>query len=341
MTKREIKPNLRRILVPILFFVVVVVTALLVFAREDLYGMLRALRDANYGFVFLAMGAYLFSIMLWAARLRVALSVTGNFPSLRNLYLVICGGIFINNVTPFTYTGGDPIGRAYLLKKTQKIPYSSGFAAIISEFILDVPVFFSFLMLGVLMWLRAPSLWQTLAIVGIWIVAATLFIWGFSRFSRKRTAASKIKGILIRVLKLLRRRVNRKKITRDIERFYASAQIIVGRRKVALYMVAFSVVIWVLSILRLVLIFQALGYDASPVMLLLAATLPWMAGLIPLLPGGLGTVDTAIVSIFLLFEVPLGLAISAAFIERAISFIFSTALGACVLSYLGVRVWAR
>ena len=74
---------------------------------------------------------------------------------------------------------------------------------------------------------------------------------------------------------------------------------------------------------------------------MLAMTLPSIAGLVPFLPGGLGTVDATMVSVFLLFGVPLEIAISATLIERAISLVLSTLVGACALSYLGIKVWAR
>ena len=89
------------------------------------------------------------------------------------------------------------------------------------------------------------------------------------------------------------------------------------------------------------LIFCALGYSPKLQMLLLAVTLPAIVGLVPFLPGGLGTVDATITSVFLFFGVPLEIAISATLIERAISLVFGTAVGTCALSYLGIRAWIR
>jgi uncharacterized protein (TIRG00374 family) len=78
-------------------------------------------------------------------------------------------------------------------------------------------------------------------------------------------------------------------------------------------------------------------------MLLLAVTIPWMAGLIPLLPAGIGTVDAAALLIFAQFMPPgfYSIAVAAWLVERAISFLFATTIGAVALSYLGIRVWTR
>ncbi|RLG56762.1 MAG: hypothetical protein DRN83_03355 [Hadesarchaea archaeon] len=78
-------------------------------------------------------------------------------------------------------------------------------------------------------------------------------------------------------------------------------------------------------------------------MLLLAATIPPFVGLIPLLPGGLGTVDTAFFFIYtgLGFGVPPEIALSAILIDRAITYVFGTLVGGSALSYLGIRIWTK
>ncbi|KUO40807.1 MAG: hypothetical protein AVW05_03265 [Hadesarchaea archaeon DG-33] len=71
-------------------------------------------------------------------------------------------------------------------------------------------------------------------------------------------------------------------------------------------------------------IFKALEYGYTPplAMLVLATTLPWMAGLIPLLPAGIGTVDVAMILIFMKFMPPQLYPVAAAAwaVERAILF---------------------
>ncbi|MCQ8898663.1 MAG: flippase-like domain-containing protein, partial [Hadesarchaea archaeon] len=98
-----------------------------------------------------------------------------------------------------------------------------------------------------------------------------------------------------------------------------------------------SLLIWTTDLLRLSLIFLALGYHPSLPMLLLATTLPTLAGLVPFLPGGLVLVEATMISVFTFFGVPFLTALLATLLERAISLVMSTVVGAGVLSYLGLR----
>lgn len=341
MTKQKVRYNLRRVLILVLFLIVIVGIALFLLAREDLYGMISVLRNANYGFVILAILMYTFSTVFWSARWHTALSAIGQNIKLRDLYLIIYGGIFINNITPLLRTGSDPVGRTYLLQKTKGVPYSSGFASVVSEYILDAPVFLSFLALGLLMYFGATSFWPVLVVVGIWVTTVVLLVPVFSSILRKRMAAGRISGIIVRVLRSLRRHVSRARIVGSVENFYRRARIVISRWRTALCMVTFSVILLTFDMLRIFFVFQALGRDVPLTMLLLSSTLPTIAALVPFLPGGLGLVDATFVSIFMRFGIPLHLAIAATLIERAISYVLSTFIGAGVLSYLGIQVWSR
>jgi len=340
MSRQEVRYNLRKVLLIALFLVIIGALTFWLLARESLSEMLHAISGANYAFVGLAICVYIFGTVLWAARWRLALSTIGCKASLRDLHLSVFGSIFINNVTPFTYCGGDPFARVYLSNKASWVPYPSGFAAIAGEFILDLPIFLSLIVLGLLLSMPGASILFILAIAAIWIATAAMLVPLFSRLLRSKVAAGRIGRFIARVLKRLRGSTDKVKVVRTIERFRAEAQTIVGQRKSALCLVIFAAVIWSFQMLRIFLIFLALGHVPPLPLLLLAVTLPSIVGLIPLLPAGLGTVDVALISVFVAFGVPLSLAIGVALIERAITFVLGSMIGACALSYLGVRVWA-
>ena len=330
----------RRTLILGIFIALVAGAALFVFLRADLGSLLNALSKANYFFVLLAFGVYIFTTVNLAARWRISLYATGHSVGLRNLWLAVFGSIFINNLTPFTYSAGDPVARVYLLRKTQHVPYSSGSASVMSEYLLDLPVSISLLMMGILLYF-CRTLLAKLVVATLWIAVMILLLTLILYFFPKRTGASWLGRSTIRILKAFRRQVSRRKVLGGVKRFYASAQEITNRPKIALSVFFFAVITWALALIRLFFIFQALGFDPPLPMLLLGITLPPMAGLVPLLPAGLGLVDVTYVSIFVLLGAPLNIAILATLIERVIFLVFGTLIGACALSYLGIRVWAK
>ncbi len=338
MVEREVRFNLRRVLLSILLVVVVVTLSLVLFARENLSGMLNALLGANYLFVGLAIGVYLFYIVLLATRWKISISAVGHNAGLRELVPAVWGSVFINNVTPFTYAGGDPFARTYLLGKITRAPYSSCFATILGEFLLDFPIFLSLLAFGLLFSIGRIQTLPALFLIVLWLVVLVVVAPLSPRLLRNKTAAGKIAGIIWRVQRLLRIKTTRAKVSRQVGQFYDGAYLIISRKKRALTLVAFAAILWCFVMLRFFLIFQALGYNPPLAMLLLAVTIPAFVGLVPLLPGGLGTVDAAFFFIYTGFGVSPSLALSAILIERAITYVMATLIGAGALSYLGVRI---
>lgn len=330
----------RRMLILGIFVFLVVIGVLFVFLRIDIGSLLDALSKANYMFLLLAFGTYIFASVNLAARWRISLSATGHSVGLHNLWLAVFGSIFINNITPFTYSGGDPIARVYLLRKTQRVPYSSGSASVMSEYLLDLPVSISLLMMGILLFFCRTML-ARLVVVTLWVAVMILLFTLILYFFPKRTGASWLGRTAMRILKAFQRPASRRKVMSGVKRFYASAQVITGKPKIALPIFFFAVITWALALTRLFFIFQALGFDPPLPMLLLGITLPPMAGLVPLLPAGLGLVDVTYVSIFVLLGAPLEIAILATLIERVIMLVFGTIIGASALSYLGIRAWAK
>ncbi|MCS7132032.1 MAG: flippase-like domain-containing protein, partial [Hadesarchaea archaeon] len=238
--------------------------------------MLRALRRADYRLVLLALFTYVFSTVLWTIRWHISLLAVGCTVYLRDLYLVIYGSIFINNITPMTRAGGDPFGRVYLLQKIRGVPYSSSLATVMGEHALNVPVFFSFLALGLLMYLKAPLLLMMLVLIGIWVITAVMMLF-FLRFFGRKMAMKWIGHLAIRVLKLLRK--SKTNVIKSIEGFYKGAYRIIRQWKSAFLIIVLSAILWIFDMVRLFLIFKALGCSAPLVMLLLASTFPTIAGL--------------------------------------------------------------
>jgi hypothetical protein len=126
-----------------------------------------------------------------------------------------------------------------------------------------------------------------------------------------------------------------------IEAFYSSTYTIMDRWRKVLSIGGWTLLIGAFDIFRFYAIFLALGYHPTLSTLLVASSVPIIVGLIPLLPGGLVIVEGSLISILALLGVPLDVAMAATLIERGITFVLSTIVGAGIFSYLGVKMAAK
>jgi uncharacterized protein (TIRG00374 family) len=340
MAKHEVRINPKTLILALVVFLLVVLTWYSL-ARQNFIDMINELSKANYLLVGLAIFVYVFGLGIWSLRWRTAVSVVSKNPgSRKSLFLAVWGSVFINNVTPFTYSGGDPFARTYLLNKLTKTPFSSGLAVIMGEFILDMPIFLSLLAFGLLLFFWRVETLLALFLFGIWLVVLIVAVILATRFLHDRIAADKLSGFLWRVVRIFRIKTTKAKILKGIELFYGGAYRIVHRRKCALTMVALGGIFWTFIMVRLLLIFLALGYSPPIQMLMLAATVPAIVGIIPVLPAGLGTVDAAFGIIYTSFGFG-SVAMPAILIDRMITLVLGTLIGAGALSYLGIRIWTK
>ncbi|MEM2192243.1 MAG: flippase-like domain-containing protein [Candidatus Hadarchaeales archaeon] len=334
--KQESGPSrLKRVTLSALFITGIIALLLIFLFRENLGKIIAALQNADYALVAFAIGIYLFALLIWSARWRISLKTLGYPLPIHKIYATILSGIFITNITPLTYAGGDPIARSYLSKKVLGVPYSVGFATIIVELLIDLPIFFSLLMIALA--LSVNELWAAVLIIAGWLVLLELIASALYHLVNRKVGATGLERLAIKIFKGLKRKVRRKPIKEWIGAFYLGCDSILGNFRVSSKLVVLSFFLWAFGMIRLLFVFLALGHFPPLTMLMLAVTLPSIVGLIPLLPGGIGTVDAALASIFLFFGMPLEVAISATLIDRGITLVFGTLLGASVLSSLGLK----
>jgi len=334
------KVNVRRALATVALVLVIVGGIAAALFRENLGEIYKAIVFADLKLVFLAVGLYFLEVLFWADRWRMALAAAGYTVGLKSLYLISHGGMFFSNITPISKSGGEPF-RAYFIKKTQKIPYPTGFATILAEGLLTIPVVFGVLLAGAVLWLhmQSPPIWLVVAVIGVLVFMLVALPALAYRLIKRKTASKSIFRMIRGVTGLFGRKTDEKKIARSLNRFYASTQMVMRDKRKAAAISAIALSLYLMSIVRIWVILFALGWQAPPAAPLLAATAPLLAGLIPFLPGGLLIIEASMTAVFIACGIPLIIAISATLVERAISYVLSTLAGAVAVSYLGVKIW--
>jgi glycosyltransferase 2 family protein len=341
MNEYRPKINLRRSFLIIALVIALAGLAGWILKPQLLTQMFEAIRNANHPLIGLAIATYFFSTVLWTIRWQIALrSINGENPrpGFTTLFSIICSAIFLNNITPFARAGGDPFGRVYLVRRLGNVQYSTAIAASLGEHIFDPLILISFLLTG--LFLRfgqgSPQLTVLFLVIGALVVPGVIIFPRF--FLRKMIGVRLISNVVTRVVGWFGKRANAHRIIEAIELFYSSTFAVIDRRRQWLSIGGLTLLMWALDLLRLYIIFLALGHHPEIAMLLLASSLPTIVGILPFLPGGLVIIEGSLISIFVLFGVSLELATAATLIERGISFVLSSAVGAGIFAYLGVKM---
>ncbi len=303
--------------------------------------IIAALEMADKGLILLAIGLELFTIFLYTLRWYVLNKVADINTNLKKLFPMILVGLAINNITPSGRGGGEPV-RAYILSREEDLPMENTFATVVADRTLDT---FPFLVLaviaviGVILYFPMNPLILALMIIAVIEILVLLLIIIYMSINRK--FGERVNGWIIG----LSRRFYKKntpefedKFTSVVMGFQDTMNRMVDDKKVMVYALPLSFIIWIFEILRVYIIFLAFGAVLSPLIIAEVFIIASLVGMIPLLPGGLGAVDGIMIIFYLTAGITPSLAAAATVVERLISFWLPTILGMVILPYYGSSI---
>jgi uncharacterized membrane protein YbhN (UPF0104 family) len=278
----------------------------------QLWSVLRASLDrlatATPGWVFAALALYVASLFIVGVRWRGFVRMLGGDIGTLRATLATLGGIAIGNLTPSSRLAGEAC-RMSLARVDGNVTWPQIGIATAWDRLSEIPPI------------------AVLSIVAAFAVGRT------SAARRWSVLAAAITILVVAVIGLRRVRrtppANRPGWLRNLSLQRCDSRIFaIG--------VGWSTLLWLQDVLRLTCAARALGIMLSPSKMALLAVLAMLGGLVPTI-GGLGAVEGGLMGGLVAFgvQVPTAAAITA--VERAISFGFSTAAGAMVVTLLGGR----
>jgi len=276
---------------------------------------LKMLTETRIQYVILAFLVYMLSVYLFAVRWQRVLYCIGYTLKAIDLFPIIFGAIFVNNMTPANRTGGEPL-RMFWAKKRFGISYTDAFITMLFERLVEaIPII---LLLFYVLYLF-PSLeiqflpksiltLNSTCLLLLTFLATGVLVWIF----RERFTVF-VKDI----------QQNWKKLNRSF-----------------IPVLLLSCWVWILDIIRLKLIALALNIPLSLYIISAVSILYLLLGLLPVTPGGIGIVEGGLISLLLYFGLPLASAGSFVFLERFISYGLSSLIGFLYLFYYGgFKIW--
>lgn len=277
----------------------------------------------------------------WGLMLRTVLASLDVHVSISTSFLVYAGAVFSNNVTPFGQAGGEPIA-ALLISEASDARYETGLAGIATVDVLNVVPSISLILAGVGYYATTAAINQQLentvgsAVVligGIVILIILLWRW-------RHVLIDRLPGLVAPRLGRLDRfdaETLEKDLKERLGRFFANIERVGTDRWRLSSAVGLSLLGWLFQVAALLVAFEALGYSVSPAVLLFVIPLANLAGAAPL-PGGLGGIDAAFVTLLVPTTGISASAITAAvLIFRGAIYWMPVVIGGLSVSKFGVR----
>ncbi len=291
--------------------------------------------------IILEAGIYL----IWTYRWKLILKAVNENIRFRSLLVMLLASDFGNSVTPGA-AGGEPL-RAYLLSATKKTPFEIGLATSTADRVFE---FFPFVLISIfaaffiLSW-EIP-IWTRLIVFILILVSIFFFAIILYAVYRKEIA----QRVIIRIVKsiypffvklsksdLSIMEVN-EKIIFYINRFSKGFLQVVKDKKIFIIGFFLSFLMWGLDIVRFYVCFITIGVYPPIIPLIIIYTIGILIMLAPILPGSWGIREAIIVGLFAVVGVAGDVVLSASLIDRFVSYILPTIIGAFAALYYGKRI---
>ncbi|MFB6170477.1 MAG: flippase-like domain-containing protein [Haloarculaceae archaeon] len=315
------------------FLVAMVVLAILVYV-VGLSEVLTALSAANRFAVVAVFGLSLLWMFAWSYSLHLVLGTLDSDTSVSRSFLVYTNVLFANGVAPFSVLGAEPLAALFVSRAT-RTSYERGFAAVASVDVLNFLPAPAFAMFGLLYFVVTTTLGKAIEIVilSLLVIFFLLVFGGYVGWRYRERLATKLFRYVVIFEQWLASRLPRVRLPppelleRQIRTGLESLDRVAADRRTLLLSLTASTFGWMLLSATLWVALWAVGSPVPVEAPLFIVPLVTVTDLVPL-PGGVGSVDTALVVLLVATAgVPAASATAAVLVHRAASFLLPIVVG--------------
>jgi len=294
--------------------------------------LLAALSHVNLLYLPLVFAMFFLTTLLWCARWKLFL---GREIGIKNLFSAVLVGMAVNALTPFARVGGEPV-RAYILRTNSRIPFREALASAIAELLPEVisQIIVVVASFSIIAYLFSIPAWMKTALAVVAFLYALVFL-GVAGFLDER----RIKKFFTYLsFKSSRFSKMRKRVTRYVFAFQREFKKTLRKRGIFTKAVFLSLLSKFLEVVRIFLIYRALGYEITLGTAFLLLGLAIVLASIPSTPGSLGVLEGGMVYALLFLNFPPGAIGGFLVIDRLVTFWVPLLLGLFIGYRYGVSV---
>lgn len=299
--------------------------------------ILSALQTANMYYVIIAIVVQFIILGLWNTRWSL-ICKSLNIPHTQlSLFAMTIIGLAVNDLTPSGRSGGEPV-RAYILSKNSNQGFKRTFASVMGDKIFDT---FPFMVLAIfsiiylMMYFHlSTSLFTVLLLSLLLFIIALAFI--IVLCFNETVAINTVKWVF-RQIKRFTPKIDKyeERVLNSLVGFQSNLKLLLNNKKLLITATALSFLVWFLELLRVYIVFLAFGVNVSLGMIASVFLVSSLIGIIPLLPGGLGSIDGVMILLYSMAGISASISTAATLIERMISLWMVLVLGVILLPFFG------
>ncbi|MBI4170142.1 MAG: flippase-like domain-containing protein [Candidatus Aenigmarchaeota archaeon] len=301
---------MRKRITVFLFSILVMLLTISLFGIGDVTAIVLA---SNLSLIFFAVLCQLIIFLLYAVRFKIMSSKYKNL-SLKDAFYITTTGNFVSLITPIAKIGGQPL-MIYLTK--EKIGSAKSSAIVLMDTIIDI--ISSTLLVAVILILFRTSIPYPLFLPLLVFTLLTILVTaGFMKLFLSRKVLSRLLNWLLNKIRHF------KKVNKIFHAhlFEKSFRLVLEDKKIMSAGMGLSFGIKFFELLRIWIIFTAIGIFLSPVTILVIWTVMLLLLTIPWLPGSLGLFEFGTSSALILLGLTSSQAAGGVLLDRFVSFWF-------------------
>lgn len=306
------KRSKKSIILQIVGYIVIIALIVFLVLTTDINEIIESVKLLDIRILFVLFGLQIVTqFLLLLQWLFISKKVVGSKVTLRQILYIFTRGTVVEAITPGAKIGGE-VTRVYYLKKDCGASTENACNVVIIQKSISMSVLLticvaSFFYLNTLLanFISIP-IRIIIAVVSIVLIFLMLWLLFFSSQLSNFLSKRKSKALL--------------KIGNFATK-YSLATNTLGRGSWLLQF-TLSLLIWGLFPFKMVVLAKAMGIELSTIVLLAITMTSYMMGMLPLTPGGVGTFEGTMISLFILLGVTSAVSVTATVIFRFVTFWF-------------------
>ncbi|SES90215.1 hypothetical protein SAMN05660297_00918 [Natronincola peptidivorans] len=305
-----------------------ILLVLVILWRADFSEVFQSLKTFDFKLLLTVCLLQLLTILLINLQWHKIALHMGEKLALRDLFYMNMMGTFVESITPSAKTGGEA-AKVYLLKARMGLSTGKAAALVGIQKVISL-IAFLFLNVVAMTWFFTTVTWEGGQIPAVFI--SFLFLAGFVVLLMVLMAYPSKLNTLIKKLPLLKRE-SKDKIMKVMVDLQENVKEALQQKKPFLYQIVLAFTIWLLFAYKAYLIASGLQIQLPFMGIAVVTYLTYMIGMLPLLPGGVGTFEGSMVFFLLPMGIPSHEGVALALILRFVTFWLAFFISAGYLGY--------